>query len=268
MSAYRKYRASKYKRARSDVSRYRKYRRVSGPRKMYRRRGVYSVPKSNYGWRGNLSMVRRAVNAVAEKKWVDTGYKQDPIYDGAGTVLRLLNGIAVGDSQSQRIGRQVTITSVMLEGAFLPLQLLVEAQRVRVLLVWDASPNGVGATADQILTLTTPVAVNNSYQFMNLNFRNRFSVLAEETFTIGFIKNQANTIGADTINYKYSISPVTANVSRFVKMNHRTTFSGNDATVGSIATGALYLLVVGGNNVSSDHFISFCSNVRVRYTDV
>lgn len=253
-------RYKRYKRARSASKRYKP--KYSAYKTSYRRRKYSSQPTQKYGWRGNLSIVKRAVSSMAERKWVDTGFQTAEIYDSfSGTMFLTVNGIAQGDGQSQRIGKEVTLTSVQVEGCFMPQNELVEAQRVRMLLVWDESPNSTAATIDQILQTSGP---NAAFAFMNLSYRQRFRILAEETFTIGFVKEYGTA--PDVI--RYTISPVTANVSRYVKLNHKCVYSGTTNSATSIATGALYLLVVGSCGVLGPRAITFNCNVRVRYTDI
>jgi len=58
-------------------------------------------------------------------------------------------------------------------------------------------------------------------------------------------------------------SPCARWVKKFMKCNSEVIFSGTGATVGSIASGSLYLVLVGANNQSLD----FDYAARVRFID-
>ena len=248
MSTFRsKYK--KYKRARSASKRYYK----SKYKRRYKSIGAKSG--SRYGWKGNYAQARKAVKGLAEKKFTDT--YSSGISCRQGGQLTLINGISMGSDFNNRVGRKINITSVEVTGWFYP-GLTCKADRVRMLLVWDQAPNGSLPNTDNILTDMGGGVT--SFSFMNLNWRERFRVLAEETFTLGFVLTTA-----PPNLYPYTLSPAVANFSRYLKTDLTVEYSGTGDQIGAISTGALYVLIVGMHAINEGHYCTF--NARIRYID-
>lgn len=225
--------------------------RVSGTRRKYARR----APAASRGFFGPQARLRRQMQGILEKKFHDTGIVSNNAE--VGGTLTLINTVAQGDDYNERIGRKYTITAVQVDGFFIP-KLPCSSSRVRLLVVYDAQPNGAQPAVTDILTaVAAGGTAADSFSFMNLNFRDRFKVILEETFALG---NVDTTAGA-----AYSTSPAVANIHRYVKTNLTVTNEGTSGAIGSISTGALWCLVIGSAGAGSGYTCDW--NCRIRFVD-
>jgi len=186
----------------------------------------------------------------AELKYIDVDQAATATTT-AGTVT-LLNGIAQGTDISNRIGRKFCLKSSLLRLAVYPnsATTLQQGDIVRVMLLYDAQPNGVIATVADVLDGFTWESG------MNLNNRDRFKVLMDKTFAMNPVVYTAGALTAG--------SPQLRVMKKYKKMNLDVINSGSAATIGSIQTGALLLLVIGLiNNGSTINWLH-----RTRYTDM
>lgn len=185
----------------------------------------------------------------AEKKVIDTTLATYNLVN-TGTVT-LINGVATGTDFTQRIGRKINCTSVQLRAFFQVTSTTAsetDMTPVRVMLVYDSQTNGVIPTIADILNEASATS------FMNLNNRERFRVLYDKMTTIPAFNVTAatqNSTNVPTLNvYKKCWIPVI--------------FEGTAATIGSIASGAIYLVTLSNgatNNVVLD------ASMRVRFED-
>lgn len=181
-----------------------------------------------------------------ELKYVDiasTGYAADT----TGSVT-LLNGIAVGDDNTTRDGRQVTIKSVQLRGYASPETQTQAPGSYRVMVVWDNAVSGTAPTIAQILTATT------AQSFPLIDNAERFTILSDKRFVLGYIQNTATQAYADK-----SVEQI----DLYKKVNAVTQYSGIGATSASVQNGGLYLVTVGDTANGASCFIS----TRVRFQD-
>lgn len=254
----------RYKRARSSSRKYKeRYTRKYRAKAKYARRRP-SQPLQPYG-RWGMQSTTRALMAGAERKYTDSGISQSIVYDGAGAgshVFLLNAGIAQGSGVSQRVGNKIKFVSIQLELSFYQ-QVTSVSQRLRCLVVHDNAPNGVSPTLSQILASVS----NAAFSHMNLSFRERFRVVLEETFTLGGCYSVAVGDPPVTSGY-FALSPGTANVSRFVKTDITTIFSDGAIGIGSIQSGAIYLLVLASRSASSAEGFAFQWATRMRYIDI
>lgn len=227
-----------------------------GPR--YRRPRVGpTLPYRSTGVRGWAGAPRQElkVQDVLTSAFLTTIVAGDPSTVTGAIVL--LNGIAQGTDYNARIGRMgfwKTITMRLKFGPANEVNYGVPlAQFVRVLLVVDAQPNGVVMTAAQLLQTPSTQAM------ANLDNRNRFTILMDK-----LIKIDPLTSGATpTAGYR---GPALVKV--YKKMSLTTTYSQTTATIGSIASNALYLVLLGDNaSTSTATSIACYGSIRLRFTD-
>ena len=127
------------------------------------------------GFRGGAQFARRALLGLMEKKVVETA-SASYACDTTGSVT-LVNGMAQGSDFTNRIGRKYTNVAVQLEGYLGPQDSNVGTTKCRIMLIYDAQPNGALPAITDVLTAST------SNAFMNLNNRDRFKVLCDENYT-------------------------------------------------------------------------------------
>jgi len=163
-----------------------------------------------------------------------------------------LNLLAVGDDNTSRDGRQVTIKSVQLHGMVYPEDTNSGPTKGRVMLVWDnANNSGAIATIAQIL------AAANGNAFPLVDNANRFTILVDRTFAIGIM--------SDTATQAIAGCPNTFDVEIYKKINQITQYSGTTAAIGSIQNGALLLVTIG--TTAAGNGATLVASTRVRFTD-
>lgn len=162
--------------------------------------------------------------------------------------ITLVNGVAQGDDNTTREGRQVTFKSVHVTGFVYPSGAGGQSpQRARILLVWDNACNGAAPAITDIMTTSDPVSlpvVDNA---------NRFTVLRDWHEGLAPISSVATQ--------SYAGGTCVHDVDLFVPLDAVTQFIGTGATIASIQNGAIWLLVLIGGLYVAD------LQVRVRFTD-
>jgi len=185
-----------------------------------------------------------------ELKYVDLA-SASYVSDTTGTVT-LLNGIAVGDDNTSRDGRQVTIKSVQVRGILQPVDAGTSPGKSRLLLVWDNAANsGAIATVAQILSASTA----NSFPL--IDNAQRFTILHDESNSLGGYDQTATQAVAG--------SPTVVDINIYKRVNAVTQYSGTAATIGSIQNGALLMVTIGTNVANNGG--TFVVATRVRFTD-
>jgi len=192
--------------------------------------GLSGLPRTG-GFYGNYKQFARGgPNSGRELKFIDTEIVGQPIV-AAGTIT-LLNGVSQGTDFTQRIGRKTIIKSVLWNCGIRPAGLTgPEGDFARLLVVYDTQTNsGSAPSATDIL------AVSDPFSPMNLNNRDRFHVLMDKKVAMQPVQY---TTGALTTG-----APRNIYVSKYKKCHKEIIYSGTGGTVGSIQTGAIWLLVV------------------------
>jgi len=171
--------------------------------------------------------------------------------DTTGTVTAL-NLLAVGDDNTSRDGRQVTIKSVQVRGYLEPQDATTVPTKCRILLVWDNAVNsGTIATVTDILTASTSVS------FPKIDNSRRFTILVDHSFTAGGVSNVASQT--------YAQGQITEDIEIYKKLNLITQYSGTTAAIGSIQNGALLMVTIGSNAAASASEALLAT--RIRFTD-
>jgi len=183
---------------------------------------------------------------MGELKFVDTSFSSDPPAGSvAFTAATLLNGLVPGSTASQRIGRKVTIKSMLIRYQNKLAPTSVGGSPVRILIVYDKQANTNTAGITDILLTDSANSPNN------LSNRDRFVTLCDHISAPVSVENDFQV--ADII-YK--------------PLNLETMFNeGNAGTIGDITTGSILMFVAqfGGITVASPDFSASC---RIRYSDV
>lgn len=205
-----------------------------------------SVKSKNNRFRG----LKKGDNNAVEYKVFDvaaTNYNADT----TGSIT-LINGIAEGTGLSQRIGRIVNWTSVQIRGILQPVDGQTDATYCRVLVVWDSDPNGAAPTMTDIFTASTSLSYNN------LNNRDRFRIIADESHAIGGTRDASGTAIAQ--------SPTVMTIDRYVSLPKlQTVFQGALGPIANIQHGAMWLVTIGDRAVGNGGTFSLAC--RTRYVD-
>lgn len=215
---------------------------VARARTVLRRRD--SVPMRPGGFYG--------VGQRGELKSIDVTLVGEPISQTAHVAL--LNGVATGTDYNARIGRQTKMKSIYLRVTF-EYRTLSGAigDFIRMLVIYDRQPNGVALTAANVLQ-------GGSYiDPINLDNRDRFSVIADKMMTF------------NPVQYSTALpsggNPANKHVKIYKKMNLTTQYSGTGATVGSIQTGSVYIILLGANYAAGNEMIRTDYYSRIRFVD-
>jgi len=156
----------------------------------------------------------------------------------------LLNGVAQGTTATTRLGRRITMKSLLVKGDFSMTATGTGASPLRCLIVYDSQTNAVAATATDVL------AADQFDSPMNLSNSRRFKTLLDE---------QIPCLGA--------AGPAAVHINRYVKLNHSVEFNtGSAGTVGDIQTGSIYMLWYQNGGLLTASPLSHVYT-RVRFSD-
>ena len=170
-------------------------------------------------------------------------------------IVAVLNAIATGTDVNGRVGRQITIKSILVnfniynnDGAN---SSVPDGVYGRISLVYDSQPNGGGAAAmNAIWNSADPNAP------VNLNNRDRFKILWTRRYQISayFLNGSAQITGGAPQNKYFSI---------FKKCNLPVVYGGAGGTAADIQTGTLLLTITADSTNNS----AWAWNSRIRYVD-
>jgi len=165
---------------------------------------------------------------------------------GTTGAVTLINGVAAGSTAITREGRQCFWKSVQVTGTLEPVDADVIASRADIFIIFDKQPGAA------VPAMTDIFVQSLSGSPMNLNYRERFVVLAHRNYVIG------GPVAAGA-----SITPNIHAVNINVKVNLRTTFKGDANAIGDIATGAMYLVTLGSQADAACGVLN--ASVRLRF---
>ena len=223
----------------------------AGKRRRYRRRpGLKTYQK---GYLRRVGYYGAFTGRRPERKFVDTTVASTASASAGAIASNSLNIIAEGNGESQRTGRRITVTSIMMRGVIRLPQTSTASESsdiVRVIVYQDKQTNGAAATVTGILESADYRAFNN------LANRQRFKVIKDMTIAM----NQGGGSTAGSINYGEYMQPI----SFFKKCRTQIEYD-NSATTGAITTQR-------SNNfgvlvISRDGTATFEYTTRLRYED-
>lgn len=186
--------------------------------------------------------------STGERKFIDTDITTTI---GPNTnqfsVGTLLNGLQLGSSASQRIGRKVVLKSILIRYNFAVQNTTTWATPVRILVVYDKQANGSAPAITDIL-LTDHISSQN-----NLSNKDRFVTIFDHMTGVLTGSSADSYIRIDNL-YK--------------KLNLETMYNANDTgLIGDIASGSLYVFFGSSARLQTAGLVQD-TRVRVRYTDV
>lgn len=197
--------------------------------------------------RNRAPRIKGGIAPRQELKYVDVASAAYAA-DTTGSVT-LLNGVAVGDDNTTRDGRQATMKSVQVRGQLRPESSSQTGCKCRLLLVWDNASAGATPTIADILTAST----SNSFPLVN-NAR-RFTILCDNSYVLGTVDT--------TATQTYAYSPGIHDVEIYKRIQSVTQYNGTGATAASIQNGALWMITIGDAANAGQFNVA----TRVRFTD-
>lgn len=168
----------------------------------------------------------------------------------------MVNGVGVGAQYIARVGSKIRMTSFYIRGTIFHASVDPICQTMRMILVYDMQSNGTTITGQNVMLYgsTGPNVDVNS--MMNMAVRDRFKILWDKAFSLKMYGTGSTAANTERIH-----------VNKYKRLNHEVTFSGIDATAGSISTGALWLILLGEVSVATDSEANFVGMTRVRFVD-
>jgi len=202
-----------------------------------------SLPRAPLATRGFYGPSFRS---PAELKVIDTA---QATYELSTTpTITLLNGVAQGTEFNTRIGRKITMKSIQIRGYAAIVDSPASGSLNRVMLIYDTQPNGALPAASDVLNANTATSM------LNLNNRDRFKVLMDKQFALGFYS--AGNIASNA----------SFNLKKFKKLNHDVIFSGSTNLIGVMTSGVIFLLTV-GTGVTGTATNKLVASFRIRFSD-
>ena len=185
----------------------------------------------------------------SELKYIDNfGQFIAPLDSSVMLAGILINGVAQGTTASSRIGQKLLMRSLMIRWTFAMQATTTDSSVGRIVVIYDRQANATDATPSQVFE-----GAGSGVQFlsnMNLNNRDRFSVLVDEL---------TPPIGAATTR--------TVSGKIYRKMMHETVYNnGTTGSIGSINTGSVYIFFA-ANAEQSTAGVELTFNTRIRYKD-
>lgn len=247
-----------------------------------KRKGVFQGRKLNFKKRRMTAPAKRARGQISraralavantstagflglEKKFIDTYIASTGIsivesaaeMDPTGSCL---NGIAVGDGESNRDGNRYVIKKVQIRGEVYcstqTLQIVTHlSPTVRVYLVLDTQTNGAQLNSEDVFTSAggSGSAVD---AFRNLKYSSRFRILAARTLNPTY-RIATNNAAATTITMSSDIVPFEMNVPLDLPVQ----CTGTGGTIASIADNSLHVIAF-----SDAAYANLRYTARVRY---
>jgi len=177
-----------------------------------------------------------------ELKYVDVEASDTSIPAGTVSVdFVLLNSVAQGSDNTNRIGRKVQAKSLDINAIFTGFKLntgggssngtSVESCMLRWWVLVDAQPDGATATAADVWKSTSTFAVAHR----NLDTSERFKVLRTGTFDLGSSQSQNTSIAQQPAGF-----PDKAYLDIYIPLNDAVKYSGTSTGISNIASGAYY----------------------------
>jgi len=202
--------------------------------------------------------------------------KPDVMAFQTGAQFSLLNAIQDGSGFYQRVGRKINMKSLNVTLNIEPTTTNtgnVPPQYARVVVFYDAQPNGVAPIYSDVLQDITQsgTASVTAYSSINLNNRERFKILMDKK-----IKLSGKAAGGAPLvtgqNDVYEQNNGKLNITKFIKLKGIETMyksTSSPSTVADIATGALWCMVYGEDSgVFPDVAWNGILTSRLRYYDV
>lgn len=184
--------------------------------------------------------------------------------------FQLLNGIQAGSGFSQRVGRKIRMKSLKVQFNINPFPSRTQVGDLgRVLIVYDRQTNGALPALADVLQDTNTAAANTTNVAVgpNLSNRERFTVLRDYSFTLPAVVVAAT--GVPSSAYPDSFEGEHQSfIKWYIKLKGlETVFNADTGDVGSIATGSIFVLALGGVAAGTNAWLVNSWHSRLRYYD-
>lgn len=209
-----------------------------------------------------------SANRFPEIKAVDNNNLATGDAIGQTAIITPLNLIQVGSGFYQRVGRKIEMKSLTIKGISATLRTVVNESIGRILVIYDRQTNGALPAIADILQGTdqTGANVTSAYSGINLNYRDRFLILKDEKFYLPSLTDTAGVITNLGLHDNTQQFPMFKCHLKLKNLETMFRADTSPAVIGDIATGGLYLVVMGSLTSASTGW-SFFWESRLRYGD-
>lgn len=238
-------------------------------------RKTVTVKRSRSGSHGPAKKVKKSFVALksqsnkAERKTVDVTLIASATNFTSTGAFVLLNGMGQGSDIYQHQGRRIQMQSIRLKGAIYSTQAgaAPAPDYLRVIVFYDRQSNAAAPAFADLLTSVSNSGATSSTSIdpMNPNNYDRFQILMDQYWKVdcpagAVANNQPATVSTDYHRWAFD---------RFIRLKNLETHfnANNNANVGDIQTGALYLFFAGlRTNANTQYGLSY--QTRLRFTDL
>lgn len=241
------------------------------------RSGSFSKKKPTYKrqkrFYNDPSNINRSITAP-ELKAADLGLTYRAFSNNVNSLV--LNVIPLGNAASQRVGRKVTNKSLEIRGMIVPTGTNAGglAQDMgRIIVAYDKQTNG--ATSPNINIIqdeSNSILSTTAWSFANLNARDRYIILMDESIILPAVAALGQTIAGDfgsniDLNCNQSKGAGQFLFHRFLKLRGcETMYSANTDTITDIQTGGLMIWTVCSNTLAASGW-QIIFDTRLRFFD-
>lgn len=195
----------------------------------------------------------RSPNSGTEIKYVDTVVSGN-IGNSANAFSVLLNSLAAGNDDTQRIGRKITMNSIQVHYRVAAsttdlgsAQFPENSDTVRVAIVYDKQANGAAPQYNEVYQIVS-AGITDPFAFRQMDQSDRFTILAVDHHTLS------------------EPGPNSVNNSRYISCKLDAKYLGTSTGIANIGTGSVYLFAVDENTTTSTP-ATIAGYGRVTFTD-
>lgn len=216
---------------------------------------------------------------ATELKAVDTVATTYSFNTAGAVAAAPLNVPVSGAAFYQRIGNKIAMKSLQLRGLIIPSNgnaAAVTEQICRVIIYYDRQANGAAPAVSDILLSTTSAGATSSqsYDFVNMNNRDRFLILMDEqvlTPAVGINGATAASTVTQAIDLNGNAGGAEQgqfNINRYIKLKGlEAQYKASAGNIGDIAAGAIGVLTIGISDANATSAWVLNMSSRLRYTD-
>jgi len=195
-----------------------------------------------------------SMRRAAEVKYVDNLVSiagLTPGFSYCNPSTDCLNGVALGDGQSERIGREYVMTHLTIEGIFefVPSASTHNSLTVRFIVLIDTQSNGLLPAIADIYDVVSP----SELSFRNLRNSERFHILRDSRISMNTTSSATSTQRSDYVRQFSLQRNIPIKYSRVTCLN-------DTADISAISSNAISVICA-----TSDSFVSLNYNCRLRY---
>lgn len=235
--------------------------------KMSSKKGISKSSKTKKAKSGDYQKGRELpVQPKAELKCLDVA-QQVLTFNKTTTppTFQLLNAVVNGAEIYQRTGRKIYMKSIHLKGAIYPTNGTPSTSMgaLRLIVFFDAQPNAAAPTIATLLKDANAAAGTSQFSELNLDNRERFTILREKIFVMGqstTVTNIGQAVAQDGTQCLH--------LNEFIKLKRiEALFNAtNGGTIADVTSGAIFIVAL-SDSVMADGswFLSYSS--RLRYYD-